>query len=84
MKPPLIYDQKDFKWELLGNILKIFDSRRVRQEMAKHGVKHAFKAGIMFNIVIIALFFSKDISYVVSELKKGRSSQFHWNCRYAL
>jgi hypothetical protein len=48
MKSPLIYDQKDFKWNLLGNILKIFDSRRARQEMAKKVIKPVGKSVLMF------------------------------------
>jgi hypothetical protein len=70
MNLPIVVDKEDPKWVLLGNILKIFDSRRVKQEIAKQGIKPARKAGIMYKVVIISLFFSKDISYVVSELKK--------------
>ena len=69
MKSPLIYDQRDFKWNLLGDILKIFDSRRVKQEIARQGIKPALKAGVAFRILIISLFFSTDISYVIKELK---------------
>lgn len=69
MKSPLIYDQKDFKWTLLGEILKIFDSRRTRQEIAKQGIKPVNKATIMLKIVLISIYFSKDISYVLKESK---------------
>jgi len=48
MKSPLIYDQRDFKWNLLGNILKIFDSRRVKQEITKQGIKSVKKSVMMF------------------------------------
>jgi hypothetical protein len=61
--------------------IKIFDSRRVKQEIAKQGIKPAYKAGIMYKVIIISLFFSKDISYVVSELKNReelRNSQVFW------
>jgi hypothetical protein len=70
MKSPLIYDQGDSKWSLLGNILKIFDSRRVKQEIAKQGIKPALKAGVVFRVLMIAMFFSEDVSYVIRELKE--------------
>ena len=38
MNTPLITDEKDPKWVLLGKILGIVSSRRVRQEMAKQGI----------------------------------------------
>ena len=38
MKTPLITDEKDPKWVLLGKILGIVSSRRVKQEMAKQGI----------------------------------------------
>jgi len=69
MKSPLIYDQKDFKWNLLGVILKIFGSRRVKQEIARQGIKPAKNAGVVFRVLMIALFFSTDVSYVIRELK---------------
>ncbi|MEN6553273.1 MAG: hypothetical protein ABFC34_10380 [Methanobacterium sp.] len=68
MKPPLICDQRDSKWKLLGKILKIVCSRRVKQEIAKQGLKPADKARIMFRVMIIS-FFCCDVSYVLDELK---------------
>ncbi len=59
MKPPLIYDQKDFKWNLLGEILKIFDSRRTRQELAKQGIKPINKSVKMLKVVLMAILFSE-------------------------
>ena len=38
MNMPLITDEKDPKWVLLGKILGIVSSRRVKQEMAKRGI----------------------------------------------
>ena len=37
MNTPLITDEKDPKWVLLGKIIGIVSSRRVKQEMAKQG-----------------------------------------------
>jgi hypothetical protein len=59
MKSPLIYDQKDFKWNLLGEILKIFDSRRTRQELAKQGIKPINKSVKMLKVVLMAILFSE-------------------------
>ncbi len=70
MKFQLILDQRDFKWNLLSKILKYFDSRRARQEIGKKGIKPAGKSVVMIKIVILAIFFSKDISYVLKELKQ--------------
>ena len=38
--------------------------------MAKQGISPVNLAGAMFKIVLIAIFFSVDISYVISELQK--------------
>ncbi len=64
MKSPLIYDQKDFKWNLLGEILKIFDSRRTMQEIAKQGMKPVNKSVKMLKIVLVVIFLSIDVSFV--------------------
>ena len=67
MNTPLITDEKDPKWVLLGKILGIVSSRRVKQEMARQGVGPVNMAGVMLRIVYNChvLFFSVDISYVV-------------------
>ena len=62
MNTPLITDEKDPKWMLLGKIIGIVSSRRVKQEMAKQGISPVNLAGTMF--VLIAIFFSVDITYV--------------------
>ena len=49
MNTPLITDEKDPKWELLGKILGIVSSRRVKQEMVKQGISPVNLAGTMFN-----------------------------------
>jgi hypothetical protein len=38
MTTPLIIDEKDQKWTLLGKIVAIVASRRVKQEMAKQEI----------------------------------------------
>ena len=49
MNTPLITDEKDQKWVLLGKILGIVSSRRVKQEMAKQGISPVNLAGTMFS-----------------------------------
>lgn len=70
MDTPLIIDEKDPKWILLGKILAIVASRRVKQEMAKQGIEPVNMSGVMFKVVLIAMFFAVDISYVVEELNR--------------
>jgi hypothetical protein len=72
MKSQLICDQRDSKWKLLGEILKIFGSCRVKQEIAKHGIEPANKAGIMFRVMFTSMFFSVDVSYVLRELNERK------------
>ena len=57
MNMSLITDEKDPKWVLLGKILGIVSSRRVKQGMAKQGISPVNLAGTMFKIVLIAIFF---------------------------
>lgn len=72
MKIPLIIDEEDPKWILLGKILDIIMARRVKQEMAKQGIIPVNMAGVMLKIVLIAMFFSLEISYVVAELERKK------------
>jgi hypothetical protein len=69
MEPPLIVDKDDPKWKLLAHVIKIFDSRRVKQVMARSGLTPVKKAGVYTKIVLIAMYFSQDIAYVVRELE---------------
>jgi len=70
MKIPLIVEPTDSKWILVQQVLKCFDSRRFHQEMAKAKLRPLPKGISVIKITMVALFFSEDISYVVSELKK--------------
>ena len=72
MNVPLIIDEKEPKWIVLGKILDSITSRRVKQEMAKQGITPVNLVEAMVKIVIIAMFFSLDITYVVSELHKRK------------
>lgn len=70
MKIPLVHDEKDPKWILLCIILKIFDSRKTHQELSKSGLIHLKRSVNILKIVMVALFFGLDVSYVVSELNR--------------
>ena len=70
MYPPLIVDRKNQKWLLLGLVLTVITSRRTKQEMSKLGITPVQRAGEYFRILLIALFFSMDCSYVLQELKQ--------------
>jgi hypothetical protein len=72
MKIPLIYDKKDPKWILLVEILKVFDSRRTRQELSKNGITPLYRSCNILKITMIALFFDLEISYVVSEINRNK------------
>lgn len=72
MKIPLIYDEKDPKWILLCIILKIFDSRKTRQELSKNGLIPLKRSVNILKVIMLALFFDLDVSYVVSELNRDK------------
>jgi len=69
LEPPLIVDQDDPKWKLLSDVLKIFESRKVKLVMARSGLTPVDRAGAYTRIVLIAMYFSQDISYVIQELE---------------
>lgn len=71
MKIPLIYDEKDPKWILLLKIFKIIDSRKIHQEFARNEIKPVKNSVIVFKIVLMSMFFSTDISYIVNEVERS-------------
>ncbi len=71
METPLIIDKNDPKWNLLSKVLRIFDSRIVKLVMSRSGLKPLKQAGIYTKIVLISMYFSLDISYVVQELNSS-------------
>jgi hypothetical protein len=75
MKIPLNFDINDFKWLLLVEILKTLDSEKTEQELSKNGIKPLIRSINVLKIVMVALFFDSDISYVVSELNRNKKLQ---------
>ena len=72
MKPPLIIDHTDTKWLLLEKILDVTTANRAKQEMARQGITPITNAGSIFRILLVAIFFSCDIAYVIDELHRRR------------
>lgn len=68
MKSPLIVDPKDHKWLLLETVIRNFDKRRVGQEISKSGINPVPLARTYLSIIFVAMFFSLDITYVISEI----------------
>ena len=73
MKIPLIVEETDPKWILLGQILNIFDSRPIKQQLARQGMKPVPRAALMLRVVLVAMFFSQELSYVLEELTTRRT-----------
>lgn len=70
MKSPLIVDRDDTKWLLLCSVLELTTSRKARLEMAKQRMTPVANTGSILRIILIALFFSSEITYVIDELQK--------------
>ena len=72
MNVPLYYDETNTKWILLGKVLKIFDSRKTHQELAKNELTPLKSSVNILKVVMIALFFDLPVSYTVSELNRDK------------
>jgi len=42
----------------------------VKQEIVRHGIKLSIKVSVVFRVLMITIFFSTDVSYVIRELKE--------------
>jgi hypothetical protein len=73
MKTPLVPEEEDPRWELVGNVLKIFEQRKVRKIVSKFGIKPLDRTIGILKIVILAMCFGVDITFVISELKAKAS-----------
>ncbi len=72
MEPPLVLDISDPKWELYGNVIKIFETRKIRKIISRCGIRPLEKAVQILKIVLLSMFFSCDIAYIVKELKNRK------------
>ncbi len=50
----------------------LFDRRTVKKELAKAGIKSVKREALMLRITITAIFFEKDITEVVEELRRDK------------
>jgi len=69
MNIPLVVDQSDYRWQLLANILKIFDFRKYRQIVSIYAPT---KAIAVMKIVMTSMYFSTTTSHVAEELKQRK------------
>lgn len=58
MKIPLIIAEKDPKWILLDQLLNLFVSRPVKQQLARQRMSPVPRAALILRIVLIAIFFT--------------------------
>ena len=73
MSTPLIPEKGDPRWDFVRNVLRIFEKRKMRKIVSKHGVKPLSEAITMLKVVILAMCFETDITFVISELKAKAS-----------
>ncbi len=77
MRIPLIVDEKDEKWKLIGEVCNLVESRRFHEEMGKIRFRPIPKGENVIKVVLVAMFFAEEMSYVVSELeKRGELREF--------
>ncbi|AKB51568.1 hypothetical protein MSBRW_2811 [Methanosarcina barkeri str. Wiesmoor] len=72
-KPPLIPLNEDFKWQLLSEILNVFDLRFCKQTLTRRGIVPLHRSVPTIKIVLLSMFFSCEISYSIKELKERES-----------
>ena len=73
MRTPLIPEEGDPKWYFVRNVLRIFEKRKMRKIVSKHGVKPLSEVITMLKVVILAMCFETDITFIISELKAKAS-----------
>lgn len=69
MGTPLIPEEGDPRWDFVRNVLRIFDKRKVRKIVSKHGIKPLSESITVLEVVILAMCFEGDITFVISELR---------------
>jgi hypothetical protein len=66
MQIPLVVCQRDYRWQLLKKILKVFDLKRVKRIIARYT---SLKVIPILKIIKTLMFFSTRISHVIDELR---------------
>lgn len=70
MRLPVIPVKGDEKWELLSKIVDKLETREAKKALARNGITPVNKAIKFLKIIILAMFFELEISYVVSEVNR--------------
>ena len=73
MKPPLIPLNEDSKWKLLSEVLNVFDLRSCKQILTRRSIVPLPKSIPAIKIVLLSMFYSCEISYVIRELEERES-----------
>jgi len=84
MKIPLVYDEKNHKYNLLDSIFKIIDSDETKQELARNGMKPINQYKKAIKTRFISMFFNIDIKYVVNEINNSPELREQWNIKSIL
>lgn len=70
MRIPLIVDKNEPKWNLIKEVCSLIESRRFHEEMEKARITPISRGESVMKVMMVALFFAEEISYIVSELEK--------------
>ena len=71
MLPSLNYDSRDPKFNLLGRIFKIIDSKKFKDTCNRKGIKNRQMMVNSIKILFMSMYFSYTISDVVNELNRS-------------
>ena len=71
MLPSLNYDSRDPKFNLLGKIFKIIDSKKFKDTSNRKGIKNRQMMVISIKILFMSMYFSYTVSDVVNELNRS-------------
>ena len=71
MLPSLNYDSRDPKFNLLGKIFKIIDSKKFKDTCNRKGIKNRQMMVISIKILFMSMYFSYTVSDVVNELNRS-------------
>ena len=69
MKTPMVPEKGDKRWKFVRNVLLIFERRKVRKIVSKLGLTPLSRTIAILNVVILAMCFEEEITFVVSELR---------------
>lgn len=70
MKLPVIPDEKDEKWKILNKIINKLETRETKKALARYKLTPVNNTIKLLKIIVLALFFSLEISYTVNEVNK--------------